>query len=151
MKKFIACSLLIFFFVGCYYDNNRGELISAWDGKVYWENKKAKKKKEEWNKEYYKELEDRRAEKARLREEKIKSNNWSPEIESDVINGYISIGMNERQVTASMGYPNGGKNYSVSAFGSSEQWVYRPDPMRDRYSTMYLYFKEGVLTSYDSY
>lgn len=108
----------------------------------------ATEKNKEQGQSYQGTWKDRRDERERLRVEKIRSHNWGTRIESDLINRYIRIGMTKQQVRASMGSPNGGINYTTSAWGQDEQWVYRPDPMLDRYGTKYYYFKNGVLTSY---
>ena len=52
--------------------------------------------------------------------------------------GYYWIGMNKEMATISLGSPNK-VNRTVGAWGVREQWVYE---------TIYLYFENGVLTSY---
>ena len=52
--------------------------------------------------------------------------------------GYYWIGMNKEMATISLGSPNK-VNRTVGAWGVKEQWVYE---------TIYLYFENGVLTSY---
>jgi hypothetical protein len=52
--------------------------------------------------------------------------------------GYYWIGMNKEMATISLGTPNK-VNRTVGAWGVREQWVYE---------TNYLYFENGVLTSY---
>jgi len=52
--------------------------------------------------------------------------------------GYYWIGMNKEMATISLGPPNK-VNRTVGAWGVQEQWVYE---------TIYLYFENGVLTSY---
>jgi hypothetical protein len=52
--------------------------------------------------------------------------------------GYYWIGMNKEMATLSLGSPNA-VNRTVGGWGVREQWVYE---------TIYLYFENGVLTSY---
>ncbi len=52
--------------------------------------------------------------------------------------GYYWIGMNKEMATISLGSPNK-VNRTVGAWGVKEQWVYE---------TIYLYFENGILTSY---
>lgn len=59
--------------------------------------------------------------------------------------GTIVRGMTERQVWLSIGYPYR-KNTTVGAYGTHEQWVYRPKSFLDR--TRYLYFENGILDSW---
>jgi|SRR6516164_4077093 hypothetical protein len=83
------------------------------------------------------------AEAKRRREDYV---NAHPELESwlrdAILTGKIKIGMTAEQVEASCGKPPGGVNTTVTAYGKSEQWVYEND---------YLYFVNGILTSYQKF
>ena len=68
---------------------------------------------------------------------------WSKEIILLILGGKIRIGMDAEQVRASWGYPDD-INSSVSVYGRREQWVYRIGEFR----ADYLYFENGILTSY---
>lgn len=57
----------------------------------------------------------------------------------DIINGRIWIGMTDEMATESIGKPRK-VNRTVTQYGDTEQWVYS--------SGVYLYFTDGVLTSW---
>ncbi len=57
--------------------------------------------------------------------------------------GKIQLGMTDEMVLASWGVPDD-INRSVYSWGIHEQWVYR----RDDFHAYYLYFEDGVLTSW---
>lgn len=59
---------------------------------------------------------------------------------SDIYNGYIRIGFTQEEVIMSWG-KTPEINSTVTAFGSSDQWIYR------RYS-QYIYFDNGILSSW---
>ncbi len=80
----------------------------------------------------------KRKQRAPTRIEKIKSKNWSSRITDKVINRKVILGMTKEQVIASWGRPND-INRSVGSWGVHEQWVY---------DNKYLYFEDGVLTSF---
>jgi len=81
---------------------------------------------------------DRAAKWAAKRIIKIKSFNWPSEIEQTVINRKIRLGMTKQQVIESWGKPKD-INRTVSRYSVHEQWVY---------SNAYLYFENGVLTTW---
>lgn len=64
---------------------------------------------------------------------------WSESTCKAVSNGKIQMGMSKAQVKASWGSPNDINTTVIEGVGSSEQWVY---------GTHYLYFDNGVLTSW---
>jgi hypothetical protein len=79
------------------------------------------------------------AEKAKLLElEKTYIKRYGENNYSKMKQGYYWIGMNKEMATISLGSPNK-VNRTVGAWGVREQWVYE---------TIYLYFENGVLTSY---
>ncbi len=79
------------------------------------------------------------AEKAKLLElEKTYIKKYGEKNYSKMKQGYYWIGMNKEMATISLGSPNK-VNRTVGAWGVKEQWVY---------NTIYLYFENGVLTSY---
>lgn len=63
----------------------------------------------------------------------------SESIRKSILSGTPSIGMDKEQVTAVMGEPSK-INRTVTAFGTSEQWIYGKGT--------YLYFDSGILTSW---
>jgi hypothetical protein len=64
------------------------------------------------------------------------------ETREDILSGGFRIGMTAEQVEASCGTPYNGVNSTVTAFGKHEQWVY---------GDTYLYFDDGLLTSYQNF
>lgn len=58
-----------------------------------------------------------------------------------ILAGKIAMGMTTEQVRASWGVPYR-RNRSVGSWGVHEQWVY------GSYTGHYLYFEEGILTSW---
>jgi hypothetical protein len=80
-------------------------------------------------------------------EEISQTQNWSPEIKDKIKNHEISIGMNEYQVLASWIEARFKKNRSVGSWGVHEQWVFEGNRYKN-YRTTYLYFENGILTSY---
>ncbi len=79
------------------------------------------------------------AEKAKFLElEKTYIKKYGEKNYSKMKQGYYWIGMNKEMATISLGTPNK-VNRTVGAWGVKEQWVY---------NTIYLYFENGVLTSY---
>jgi len=79
------------------------------------------------------------AERAKLVElEKTYIKRYGENNYSKMKQGYYWIGMNKEMATISLGSPNK-VNRTVGAWGVREQWVYE---------TIYLYFENGVLTSY---
>jgi hypothetical protein len=84
-------------------------------------------------------LELEQAEKAKFLElEKTYIKKYGEKNYSKMKQGYYWIGMNKEMATISIGTPNK-VNRTVGAWGVKEQWVY---------NTIYLYFENGVLTSY---
>lgn len=74
-----------------------------------------------------------------LREEIfIRHPDWSQEIKNLILGSKIQLGMTTDQAFASWGYPED-INRTVGSWGTHEQWVY---------SSKYLYFENGVLTSW---
>lgn len=69
---------------------------------------------------------------------RIKSNKWPATMERAIIDRKVQIGMTAEQVTMSWGKPER-NNRSVGLWGVHEQWIY---------GDTYLYFQNGVLTSY---
>lgn len=67
----------------------------------------------------------------------------STRMEALILNGSITIGMTEEQARVSWGSPDH-INRSVGSWGVHEQWVY------GRYSHNYLYFENGILTSWQN-
>ena len=66
---------------------------------------------------------------------------WDDQTQADVRSGMFRIGMTKEMVQASIGYPND-INKTVGSWGVHEQWVYG--------TNTYLYFEDGVLTSYQN-
>lgn len=66
----------------------------------------------------------------------------SEENRNNILTGMIQIGMTADQVEASCGKPSSGVNSTVTSRGRREQWVY---------DNCYLYFENGVLTSYQTF
>lgn len=64
------------------------------------------------------------------------------QVRVDISSGKIRIGMTAEQVQASWGKPPNGVNATVTVYGKSEQWIYYGD---------YLYFEDGILTSYQKF
>ena len=58
-----------------------------------------------------------------------------------ILAGQIVLGMTKSEVVASLGYPRD-VNKSVGVWGVDEQWVY------GSYTGTYLYFTNGILTSW---
>ena len=71
---------------------------------------------------------------------------WSAEDCKQVVDGYIWIGMTSDMARKSWGTPST-INRTVSDYSVREQWVYRSDH-RPVVKTTYLYFVDGVLTSW---
>jgi hypothetical protein len=69
----------------------------------------------------------------------IKAKKWPANIEKAVLEGKVQIGMTDEQVRMSLGKPVT-VNRTVTANTVTEQWVYG--------SSTYLYFRDGVLTSW---
>jgi len=69
----------------------------------------------------------------------IKAKKWPANIEKAVLDGKVQIGMTDEQVRMSLGKPVT-VNRTVTANTVTEQWVYG--------SSTYLYFRDGVLTSW---
>jgi hypothetical protein len=97
---------------------------------------------------------ERRAEKERIAERKKESDlkKAKEQFNLEKLNrlGMFDIGMTKEQVIDLLGYPND-KNRSVGSWGVHEQWVYEPYSKYSSYSHIdvkYLYFENGILTSY---
>ena len=71
----------------------------------------------------------------------IKAKKWPPEIEQAVIERKVRRGMTAEQATLAWGKPEH-VNKTVGPWGVHEQWVY--------HSGAYLYFENGVLTSWQT-
>lgn len=73
--------------------------------------------------------------------------NANPELPAKTVEcilaGKIFMGMTTSQVEASWGHPYP-VNRSVGSWGTHEQWIYRVS----KYTTHYLYFSDGILTSW---
>lgn len=73
--------------------------------------------------------------------------NANPELSAKTVElilaGQIALGMTSEEVEASWGHPYP-VNRSVGSWGTHEQWVFRVS----RYTTHYLYFEGGILTSW---
>ena len=69
----------------------------------------------------------------------IKAKKFSPQIEKAILDREVQIGMTDEQVKLSWGNP-GKINRTVTVNHVREQWVYG--------SSTYLYFDNGVLTSF---
>ena len=63
---------------------------------------------------------------------------WSQGLKNLISTRHFQIGMSMEQVLLSLGDPDH-KNVSVGAWGTYEQWIY---------GDTYLYFQNGILTSY---
>jgi hypothetical protein len=70
-----------------------------------------------------------------------------PEIRDAILKDQVCLGMSRDQVLASWDIPYA-INRTVSGQSSHEQWVYRIDVRRNRNSTTYLYFDNGILRTY---
>lgn len=88
----------------------------------------------------YKKREEQRQERARIYFEQ--NPQLSDAIKSCILNQKIRIGMTKKQVLLSWGQPRD-VNRTVGAWGVHEQWVYG-----SIYAGNYLYFEDGVLTSW---
>jgi len=71
------------------------------------------------------------------------------QIANCILAGKIVIGMTKQQVRASSGNPTR-INRSVSSWGVHEQWVYKYETWDDYPTYSYLYFKNGMLTSWQN-
>lgn len=84
-------------------------------------------------------LEEQKAAQVKIRREKAASvPGLSDRIAECILAGKITLGMTCEQTIASWGVPDQ-KNRSVGSWGIHEQWVY---------VQMYLYFENGILTSW---
>lgn len=81
---------------------------------------------------YYKGLYD--YQKKKFREAVAK---WGPSVAKDIVEGYVRIGWNKEKCIMSWGEPKD-INRSIGSWGTHEQWCY---------SSSYLYFENGKLTS----
>jgi len=63
------------------------------------------------------------------------------QLEDTILRGVIKLEMTQEQVSASWGRPHD-VNRTVYSFGVHEQWVYV------EYGSYYLYFEDGILTSW---
>jgi len=70
-------------------------------------------------------------------------NHSTDQIKEAVAKRQLIIGMNQVEVHASIGLPHD-KNKTVGAWGVHEQWIY----LTDGYDRMYLYFEDGILSSW---
>jgi len=68
----------------------------------------------------------------------------SPAWKEAILNGKIIIGMNQHQVIASIGHPQK-RNKTTGNWGISEQWIYEW-----KWKYAYVYFENGILTSWQS-
>lgn len=69
--------------------------------------------------------------------------NLDSQIKKCILNNEVKLGMIREQVLASWGKPDD-INRSVGSWGIHEQWIYQ----RGDYSAQYLYFENGILTSW---
>jgi len=67
---------------------------------------------------------------------------YGEEIGEKLINGYYWLGITDKMARISLGLPDD-INKSVGSWGVHEQWIYK------KYD-LYLYFENGVLTSYQN-
>lgn len=67
-----------------------------------------------------------------------------------IIKNYLKLGMTENDVFEMRGYPPHGTNRSVGSWGTHEQWVYGIDDGMYSSHGPYLYFKNGILTSWQN-
>ena len=67
-----------------------------------------------------------------------------------IINKSYCIGMTTTDALASMGYPGHGINKTVGSWGTHEQWVYGYAGYKYNTYGPYLYFENGILTSYQN-
>lgn len=77
------------------------------------------------------------------REDQINNLNVPDELKRIIKERKIRIGMTEKQVILSWGYPDD-KNSSIGSYGRHEQWIYRIEDFK----ADYLYFENGILNSY---
>lgn len=70
-----------------------------------------------------------------------KNPSWSQEIKNKILDGKISIGMTKEQAIVSWGNPKD-INRTVVGSGVHEQWVY---------GSQFLYFDNGILTSFQDF
>jgi len=75
-----------------------------------------------------------------IKDKIISSKSWSKEMKQLIKDGKIKIGMTQEMVLLSWGQPKD-VNKMVGEWGVHEQWVY---------GTNYLYFENGVLSSYQN-
>ena len=75
--------------------------------------------------------------------------NWDPQFQADVRQGWIRIGMTKEMALASWGRPSD-INRTVGSWGVHEQWVYSTSPAYGSIPSNYLYFENGILTTYQT-
>ena len=77
----------------------------------------------------------------------------SSSLRQSILNGSLVIGMTQEQVLVALGKPED-INKTVTPYGTTEQWVYtyyldrRQRVDLDRTKSKYVYFENGVLTSW---
>jgi len=64
----------------------------------------------------------------------------------DLLNGSVWLGMTEAEAMVAWGRPKT-VSRSVGSWGVHEQWIYY-SPVSSTYSMRYLYFENGILTSW---
>ncbi len=67
---------------------------------------------------------------------------WSEEEGIKILKGEAFLGMNQDQALAVFGAPSDIKR-TITGYGSNEQWIYE----NSNFSTIYIYFKNGLLTT----
>jgi len=88
-----------------------------------------------------KDVEERRAKGREIVEQRAKEARQRRLIKEAIKNKQVMIGMTKNDVIASWGRPDD-INRSISASGTSEQWVYE----RGDYNSQYVYFDNGVVS-----
>ena len=71
---------------------------------------------------------------------------YSNDVIDAIIDGKVKRGMTKEQAIYSWGRPDD-INSSTGSWGTHDQWVYN----RGELSTQYLYFENGILTSWQNY
>lgn len=66
-------------------------------------------------------------------------------LQLEALRGRVAVGMSKQQVELAWGRPMS-TNSRTGSRGTSDQWVYR----RSNASTSYVYFEDGVVTSYNT-
>ena len=76
--------------------------------------------------------------------QELSKTTWPPQIQTDILAGYIRVGFNPEQVVLSWGRPDH-INTTKTLVGVHEQWVYGENP----FPNSYVYFENGLVKSWE--